>query len=157
MIEKAHELREVRLRQMRGFVHDYAKSAIHSIILLNGGATVALLAFSTSILSTNLWDGSSREVANIIIIFAVGVLSATIAIITALTAQYKYYSEERDQIEYNLRSGRKQDGEASNVPIAEQKRWRLGYFCTFVLLLLSYVLFFFGTARFYLWFVEHLN
>ena len=90
--------------QQREFVESYAHSAQKTVILINGGATVALLAFIGSIWSAEVGFGITKPLAGAIACFALGVFFAACAAPAAYVSRL-HELRERLTAEGNSDSG----------------------------------------------------
>lgn len=152
MDEKTENSKDAVLRQQREIVESYAQSALKSAILINGGATIALLAFVGSIWSEDSGSGSTSYLAIAIVFFAFGVFFAAIAVPVTYWAHSKVHNYY--QILFS------QEHPIHMSPNREKlfelrRRGRTLLIQAIVCVMFSYVLFFGGIIWSYLWIIGH--
>ena len=85
--------RNLATEQLRGLI-DFARDALKSVTLINGGAAIALLAFAGHVWSTPETNSSlDTALAGPIVLFTVGVFFSASGSVAGYVTQYNYYME----------------------------------------------------------------
>ena len=119
-------------REMLRATITYSQAALKSIIIINGGAAAAILAFIGNVWSVSISATTASGLTNSILLFGFGLLSASLGTAFTYLTQYCY--------------------------MEERKEWGSGlHITTLVLVLISFVLFGFGLHEAYSGFFDHFN
>lgn len=101
-IEWFRSQHQMHIELLRSVV-DTAKAALTSSILINGGATVVLLAFAGTIINKGASVSVPSPVVNGLVLFGFGVLAAAIASGATYAAQFCYrFSWQRSAIGFHI-------------------------------------------------------
>ena len=126
---------------------DYVKGALRSAMVMNGGAAIALLAFTGNILSKTGGQKVADHLATGFTSFSYGVLiAATAVIISAITMHINFqFSQKSIEGGFNLRTKK-----YTYLKYITIKPWSIIFFLeliVFVLIVLSFVQFYFGVSE----------
>jgi len=146
-----NDTKEAHLRQIRGFVHDYAKSCLQISILLNGGALVALLAFAGSIISMDQGTVETERLSIIIFVFVGGLMLAVTAHLSTLQFFIRQHNVALSELGHNLASAEEERNEDTTKLRQSKTPWKANLIITIVLTIFSYFLFAFGAGASHSW------
>ena len=88
---------ETDSKQIRGFVDTYYRAALNFSVLLNGGATIVLVSFAASFLTSGSDKSAFLDLVNIIHLFVIGTIIGAIAVLLSLATYYLHYLRHKSR------------------------------------------------------------